>query len=215
MKSNLIISVFVVLAILVATMFVNENRNLKELGYPEDEIRLLNDSGYVDDIIENGISYDSLINLQSQTYYNEEYLEQYCSLLNRVYTEDSLEIMTTGIKAYVDKYGVCDTLAFTKDERVVDSIEDALKPIIVVSRKVFSPTWENEGINFLRPYIKAESYFDGNITSDVEIEGYIDTSKEGSYLVTLIANDSRGYKKGLDFEIIVRKLDTRELDNPE
>ena len=214
MKSNLLISVIVIVVIFTATFFVNENRNLKDLGYPEDEIRLLNDRGYADTIVANNIAYDSLLNLKKQTHYDEEYLEQYCSLLNRVYTEDDLEIMTTGIKAYVDKYGLCDTLVFTKDERVVDSIETALKPNIVVSRKFFSPTVENEGADFLKPYLRAESYFDGDIASDVEIEGFIDTSKEGRYTLTFFASDSRGYMDGLEVEITVRQLDTRELDNP-
>ncbi|SHI57366.1 hypothetical protein SAMN02745751_00623 [Dethiosulfatibacter aminovorans DSM 17477] len=215
MKSNFLISVVLVVVILAATILVNENRNLKDLGYPDDEIRLINDSRHADIIVANGITYDLLLNLKEQIYYNEEYLEQYCSLLNRVYTEDSLEILTTGIKAYVDKYGVCDTLAFTKDDRVVESIEAALKPSIFVSRKLFPPTGLNEGSDAIRPYIRAESYFDGNIANEVEIDGFIDTSREGSYMLSFYASDSRGYSEGLDVEIIVRILDTRELDNPE
>lgn len=196
---------FIIVVVLVFIIFTgcSNEKKLSNLGYSEASSNLIVNEVYVTDIINNGITSSEFNDMKSQKYYSENYLGIYCNLIKRVYTTDEYDIMMRGIEV-ADTEGINLDELIQKDTDVIrNEINILLKPIIEIKEKI-TVTNKNKGDEYLKKYVNVKSFFDGDITKQIENTLDFDSSKLGSQSINITVIDSYGYKNEVfaDIEVV-------------
>ena len=98
-------------------------------------------------------------------------------------------------------YTVTDSNGNTEEVKKKIIYKDKEKPKITLNGN--TEMYVNVGNGFEDPGVKAEDNCDGDITSNVKVEGSVDTSKVGEYQITYTIEDKAGNKETANRKVIV------------
>ncbi len=151
------------------------------------------------------------IKLEGETEYNQSYSKQYEEpgyTAFDIYDEDITSKVNVEKKEINDTeleiiYTVTDNSGNTATKKRVIHLVDDVAPVITLNGNetmnlTIGNKYEEEGAN-------AVDEKEGDLTSKIQIEGSVDTSKAGTYEITYKVSDSKGNEASKKREVIVTK----------
>lgn len=196
-KRRIINGVIVFVSVFLLSVLLQGCSNadkLTKLGYPEAEIDKISKSPYVSNIISNNLQYKDFKNIKKHNSYKEENLNGYTKVFNKIYTEDEMDMVINGINALEEKSQEYTEILENNNDNIRNEIEKALSPKITLNKDELTATSIDKGKDYVKSIITAKSYFDGDITKGVTIEGVFFSNKLGAYELVVKSKDSKGYQ---------------------
>ncbi len=119
------------------------------------------------------------------------------------------------IAIFYNRNNTITTISFIRDENIKLNLNEKYKDKIAPTIKLngnnvvninIGDTYKDEGCT-------AQDNYDGDITNKVKITGKVDTTKEGTYNISYVVEDSSGNVAGISRKVIVNKEKVTELRN--
>lgn len=161
-------------------------------------------TGIKDLTIEVNLSYDEAFFLKDITAY-----DNIDGDITSWVTVDLSNLDTTKLGTYQITYTVIDSSDNQVSETVLVTVTDTTPPEITGVKDVTIKINEEFDVEKFKQGIKVVDNYDGEIT-DFVVKGFIDTSKVGSYTLTIEAKDSFGNKSSVTCNLIVEGEDVKD-----
>lgn len=188
---------------------------LEKLGYSEAEIQKIKESDYVNGIIQNKIQYNDFDAIKKHKAFKADNLVGYTSVFNKIYTKEELDLAIIGINTLKENAQDYEKILKEENEKLRSAIDEYLLPKITLKATELNATSTDKGLDYVKSIISAYSYFDGEIAGAAELQGSFASNKLGDHTVTVVSQDSKGYRSEQDVKFKVVDLEKPVIQIPD
>lgn len=194
-RKNLTLLKGMIFGLLLFSLYGCSTENkLEELGYSEAEVSQIANEDYAEDIVSNMITKSELDSLKKEKGFDEENLQVYVKLLNKVYTIEELDHVIVVGDLLEEKGNIEDILKGSVED-IKGKIKKYLVPTITLNSTTIDATSSARKPSYLKTMVEANSAFDGKIANgNITVTGDVQTNELGKFKVTFLATDSKGYE---------------------